>query len=104
MPTFDVVIRGKKRYLPKKLAELLASMYQFSTLNYLNKNYELYNKEKNLPQPQWKSYGILVDRARSLKFVKMEINNTSCRSTIMYTSASTEEDLPRLLDYILSQK
>ena len=103
MATFDVLIRGKKRYLPKKLAELLASMYQFSTLNYLNKNYELYNKEKNLPQPQWKSYGILVVPL-SLKFVKMEINNTSCRSTIMYTSSSTEEDLPRLLDYILSQK
>ena len=103
-PTVEVFLTtGEFMPLPKKLAELLASMYMFGSLNQLN---ELRKKgQKSLMGEdllQWKCYGIFLV-PRSLKLVEMELNKTECKCTIRFSSSSASDDLPRLLQYLLTQ-
>ena len=74
-PTFPVSVASRMRDWHQKVGELLASMYYFSTCNYLNSLHML-------PEAiQWTSYGILTIRSVGYIALRMVLDCTGCSYT-----------------------
>ena len=67
-----ITISGARKVWPEKLGELLASMYLFGTLNYLN-NLRAMPKEISV-----KTYGILAVRLTGCLVVRMQLDGSGC--------------------------
>ena len=74
-PTFPVSVASRMRDWPQKIGELLASMYYFSTCNYL----------RTLPGAiQWTGYGILTIRSVGYIALRMVLDCTGCHVHLIH--------------------
>ena len=77
-PTFPVSVASRMRDWPQKIGELLASMYYFSTCNYLN-------SLRTLPGAiQWTGYGILTIRSVGYIALRMVLDCTGCHVHLIH--------------------
>ena len=78
MSTFPVSVASRMRDWPQKVGELLASMYYFSTCNYLNSLHTLPGAI------QWTSYGILTIRSVGYIALRMVLDCTGCHVQLIH--------------------
>ena len=71
-------VRMGTQVWPEKVGELLASMYLFGTLNYLN---NLRNTPANI---LWTTYGLLAIRDTGCLVLKMTLDETHCSVQLMH--------------------
>ncbi|CAI8030761.1 hypothetical protein GBAR_LOCUS17452 [Geodia barretti] len=83
---------GEQVIVPSKLGELLASTYLFASLHHLNSNYH-----NMAHDPEWRAYGLLVIRGSGIIGIKMNLDNTRCKTTILFNKCS----LKNLKDYLV---
>ena len=75
--TCAVTVAGEVKKWPEKLGELLASMYWFATLNYLN-------NLCNMPTTDtisWTTYGVFAIRTIGFMILRMKLDHTGCVAT-----------------------
>ena len=71
--------KGKRLSVPEKAGELLASMYQFSSLNYINKRWS-----EPIDSVSWTGYGILALRGFGTTAFQMTLNESGCYVTVLW--------------------
>jgi hypothetical protein len=73
----SITLGDIRTVLPEKTGELLASMYFFGTLNYLN-------KLKGMPEGiSWTSYGVLAMRMAGCLVMQMTLSSDGCKVNIL---------------------
>ena len=76
--TCAVTVAGKVKVWPEKLGELLASMYFFGTLNYLN-------NLLNMPdQISFETYGLLAIRSIGCIVIQLAVDHTGCHVRLIH--------------------
>ena len=77
-PTFPVAVASRLRDWPKKIGELLASMYYFGTCHYIN-------RLKSIPAAvTWKTYGILTTRSVGCIVLQMVLDSSGCHVELIH--------------------
>ena len=77
-PTTPVTIGNKVKMWPEKVGELLASMYMFGTLNYLN-------HLSGIPECiSWTTFGVLALRSIGCLVLRMEMELSGCSVHLVY--------------------
>jgi hypothetical protein len=71
--------KGKRLSVPEKAGELLASMYQFSSLNYINNRWS-----EPIDSVSWTGYGILALRGFGTTAFQMTLNESGCHVTVLW--------------------
>ena len=71
--------KGKRLSLPEKARELLASMYQFGCLNFINRRWS-----KPIDSVSWTAYGILALRGFGPTALEMTLNESGCQVTVLW--------------------
>ena len=74
--TCTVTVAGQVKKWPEKIGELLASMYMFATLNYLN------NLCQTPDKLGWTTYGMFAIRHIGFIILKMTLDQTGCVVTL----------------------
>ena len=76
--TCPISIALTRKVWPEKTGELLASMYFFGTLNYLN-------RLESIPeQISWTAYGVLAIRSLGCMILKMTLDAAGCRVALVH--------------------
>ena len=79
--TCPITISYEVTIWPEKVGELLASMYFFGTLNYLNNLRNTANTPANI---LWTTYGLLAIRDTGCLVLKMTLDETRCCVQLMH--------------------
>ena len=93
--TCTVTVAGEIKKWPEKLGELLASMYWFGTLNYLN-------NLRNMPTTDtigWTTYGVFAIRTLGFMILRMKLDHTGCGVTLIQEGAMPK--LGSAMEYVV---
>ena len=84
-PNHTTTIAKQTKWWPQKTGELLASMYQFGTFNYIN-------HLNNVPEASvsFSVYGILAIPTLASILFKMVVNEHGCHVQLLYEGSSIE--------------
>ena len=78
---FEIIFaqNGKRLSLPEKAGELLASMYQFGCLNFINRRWF-----KAIDSVSWTAYGILALRGFGTTALEMTLDESGCQVIVLW--------------------
>ena len=92
--TCGIAIATQVKRWPQKVGELLASMYLFGTLNYLN-------TLTIIPQRiMWEIYGVFIMRGTGCILLKMTLSDTDCRVCLLFEGGILS--LGAVLEYVIN--
>ena len=94
--TCPVTIAGEVKMWPEKMGELLASMYFFGTLNYLN-------NLLNMPADHFSfaTYGLLAIRSIGCIVIEMVLDHTGCHVRLVHEGGMLS--LGEALEYVVAK-
>ena len=91
--TTEVPIASELKRWPEKVGELMASMYLFGTLNFLNHLTGMPGMVK------FETYGVLAMRGVVSLLLKMTLDNTECRVSLIHEEGTLA--LGNILEYVI---
>ncbi len=90
--------KGKRLSLPEKAGELLASMYQFGCLNFINHRWS-----EAIDSVSWTAYGTLALRGFATTALQMTLNESGCHVTVLWQTcdfATLGQEIKMIADKI----